>query len=202
MPGIDQILETILSTARQEAEATLSEADNRCDIIRRESRADVDTLRENMNKTTRSRCAEIENRAVIQSRLGRRRARLAARQALIQEVFDRALEKLAELPDDRFAALTTALLLEAASSGREQVITAPGETRLNAALLERANAALAARGLPGQLRLSAERAPIRGGFILEENGVLTNCSFEMLLRQLRSGIEAEVSQTLFAGEEE
>lgn len=90
---------------------------------------------------------------------------------------------------------------EAAVTGHERVITAPHETRIDAALIARVNRALAAQGLPGSLTLSDEKAPIRGGFLLEEDGVLTNCSFEMLLRQLRTGIEAEVAETLFPGGE-
>ena len=87
MPGIDQILETIMSTARQEAESTLSDARNRCEMIRRQVEADVAAFGESMEKTTRSQCEEIERRADTQARLGRGRERLAVSQALIGEAF-------------------------------------------------------------------------------------------------------------------
>ena len=69
MPGIDQILETILSTARQEADSTLSDARNRCEMIRRQAEADVVAFGESMEKTTRSHREEIERRADTQARL-------------------------------------------------------------------------------------------------------------------------------------
>ncbi|MGI5878505.1 MAG: V-type ATP synthase subunit E [Christensenellales bacterium] len=201
MPGIDQILETILSTARQEADSTLSDARNRCEMIRRQAEADVVAFGESMEKTTRSHREEIERRADTQARLGRSREKLAVRQALIGEAFEQALDALCALPAERFVPFVEGLMQEAAVTGHERVITAPHETRIDAALIARVNRALAAQGLPGSLTLSDEKAPIRGGFLLEEDGVLTNCSFEMLLRQLRTGIEAEVAETLFPGGE-
>lgn len=201
MPGIDQILETILSTARQESEATLSEARDRCERIRKEAEADVAALKENMEKTTRTRCAEIEGRAETQARLNRRRTQLAVKQELIDGVFARSLGALCALSDDDFSSFITGLMTQAAATGRERVLTAPGDKRINAGLIEKVNGALAAKGLPGQLTLAGETTDIRGGFVLEENGVLTNCSFEMLLRQLRSSVEADVARVLFSGGE-
>lgn len=202
MPGIDQILETILSTAHEQAESALEGARDRCDRIRREAEAEAERLRRDVEKAARDRCAEIERRTVTQARLERRRQRLAVKQELIDEVFERALDALCALPDDRFVPFAAGLMAGAAVTGRERVMTAADERRVDDALVGRVNRTLEMRGLPGNLVLSEERAPIRGGFILEEDGVMSNCSFEMLLRQLRPGVEAEVARMLFADGEE
>jgi V/A-type H+-transporting ATPase subunit E len=202
MPGIDQILETILSTAHEQAEAVWAGARDRCDRIRREAEAEAERLRRDVEKAARDRCGEIERRTMTQARLERRRQRLAVKQELLDEVFARALDALRALPDDRFVPFVSRLMAGAAVTGRERVLTAAGDRRIDAALIGRANRILEARGLPGGLTLSERHADIRGGFILEDDGVISNCSFEMLLRQLRPGVEAEVARMLFGDEEE
>ena len=49
----------------------------------------------------------------------------------------------------------------------------------------------------GQLTLSEQTRPMRGGFIMTDENVEVNCTFETLVRMEREKLEREVANTLF-----
>ena len=49
----------------------------------------------------------------------------------------------------------------------------------------------------GHLTLSEQTRPIKGGLILQDSQVETNCSFEVLIHLQRNTLSAEVAQVLF-----
>ena len=55
----------------------------------------------------------------------RRKLALAAKQEVLGEAFDLALEKLCTLPDGEYIELLTRLAVEASSTGREQLVFSP-----------------------------------------------------------------------------
>jgi V/A-type H+-transporting ATPase subunit E len=48
------------------------------------------------------------------------------------------------------------------------------------------------------LTLSPEKLPIAGGFILRDDRIDTNCSWEMLIADAKADIETEVVKRLLA----
>ena len=55
----------------------------------------------------------------------------------------------------------------------------------------------AAEARVGQLALSEEARPMRGGFILSDGEVEVNCAFETLVRLQRGEVSGEVAKALF-----
>ena len=49
----------------------------------------------------------------------------------------------------------------------------------------------------GELKLSNETRDIKGGFILEKNGIEVNNTFEALVNSLKEDLEYEVANVLF-----
>ena len=127
-----------------------------------------------------------------------RKLELAAKQELLQQSFDAALEELCALPQERYVTLLSALAVEASSSGRERMIlSARDADRLGEEIVKAANAALQKAGRRGELTLSQETRPIPGGFILAEGDVELNCAFDTLIRLQREKLEKEVAAILF-----
>ena len=159
--------------------------------------------------------------------LPERKLELAAKQEVLAEAFDLALEKLCAMPEQEYVALLTKLALEASSTGREQLIFSPQDrSRVGKQVVVAANEALVkgvAPELPvaiteskvgaflgkvvnttaamvtgtGLLTLSEETRPIKGGFIMVDGDIEVNCAFETLVRLQREKLEKEVAGVLF-----
>ena len=157
----------------------------------------------------------------------RRKLELAAKQEVVGEAFDKALEKLCTLPEEEYIQLLTALVLQAVSTGREQLIFSPKDrARIGKAVVVAANEALVKQVAPelpdsltdskvgaflgkmvnsataqitgtGLLTLSEETRPIQGGFILVDGPVEVNCSFEAMFRLQREKLEKPAAELLF-----
>ncbi len=157
----------------------------------------------------------------------RRKLELSAKQEVLSEAFDQALERLCTLPDEEYIQLLTALVLRAVTTGREQLIFSQKDrSRIGKAVVVAANEALVKEVAPelpdsltdskvgaflgkmvnsataqitgtGLLTLSEETRPIRGGFILVDGPVEVNCSFESMLRLQREKLEKPAAEILF-----
>lgn len=89
-------------------------------------------------------------------------------------------------------AFANALLKKAVRTKSEVVLVGKGEKYLDKAWIDEFNSANQA-----SLTLSSERLPISGGFVLRDDRVDVNCSWNMLLEDIRSDIESEVVKKLF-----
>ena len=79
-------------------------------------------------------------------------------------------------------------------SGTEAVIfSAEDREKVGKAAVERANAASGK-----QMVLSDETQPIKGGFILKDQNVEVNCTFETLVRLQKAETAGAVAKKLFA----
>ena len=95
-----------------------------------------------------------------------------------------------------------AVAARAAATGRELLFFSPKDReRVGEQVVAAANEKLsqdgAAEARVGQLALSEEARPMRGGFILSDGEVEVNCAFETLVRLQRGEVSGEVAKALF-----
>lgn len=197
MNGIEKIIARIRQDAQTEIDALMEKARAEAagveETFRREAQAEAETLAAKAQKTA----AEREERMVSSAQMEKRKTLLAARQQMIEQAYETALEELCTLPHADYVETLTALLLRASARGNEEVIFCKADRER---VGEEAVAAANARGK--QLILSEETRPVRGGFILKDGNVEINCSFETLVRLQKSQSAAEVAAILFpAGSE-
>ena len=141
----------------------------------------------------------------------KRKLALAAKQEVLGEAFDLALDKLCSLPEEDYIALLTRLAVEASETGKEQLIFSeadrarvapelPGalaDTKVGALLGKVVNSTAAMVTGTGLLTLAQETRKMRGGFVMLDNDVEINCTFETLVRLQREKLEKQVAQVLF-----
>ena len=196
MPGIDAITAAILEDAKQQAEAVLEDARAKARDIARQAAERAGKSARELTGQAAQEAAEYGHRMESMADLSCRRARLEVKQQLLDKLFDQALQALSGMEDRDYLALVARLMLEAAE-GDEQVVVAPGESRIDGAFLAEINSRLKAQTRKGELKLAGRREPMAGGFILDSRGVEINCSFEMLVRQARPMMEKEAAALLF-----
>ena len=227
MNGIEKITARIRAGADQEVAAIQAQAKEQADAILADAAAQAEAVREDILLRGRKAADERLERLQSAARMETRKRKLAAKQEMLGEAFDQALERLCSLPDEEYVSLLTALVVKASSTGKEKLIfslrdrnrigkqvvvaandelvkarvpelpTAVTDTRVGAFLGRVVNNTTAMVTGTGLLTLSEETRNIRGGFIMVDEDVEINCTFETLVRLEREKLEKEIAQILF-----
>ena len=227
MEGIEKITAKIAQDAQAEVSRLEQETKAQVDSILTQAKAQAD--KETTDALARGKKAADERLERLQSAAGmeRRKLELAAKQEVLGEAFDLALGKLCSLPEEEYVKLLTALVLEASSTGKEQLVfSAKDRAQIGKQVVVAANEALASRVAPelpesitdskvgafvgklvnttaamvngtAMLTLSQETREMTGGFIMVDGDVEINCAFETLVRLQREKLEKEVADVLF-----
>lgn len=195
MNGIDKITQRIDSDTEKEIDGILSAAKAEAASIAEKYQAQAKKEAADLAVRNEKTAAEREERLVSVSQMEARKVTLAAKQDMVEEAFRLALHKLCNLPDDAYINTVAKLLIEAAPNGSGEVIFAKAEhDRIGQKAVDEANRLLQNQG---NLTLSDETRPIEGGFILANDRVEVNCTFETLVRLQKGEIAGEVAKRLF-----
>lgn len=227
MDGIEKITAKIQQDAQAQVARLKEETEAKVSSILEEAKAQAEKERTEILARGEAAAQERLERLTSAANMEKRKLALAAKQEVLGEAFELALKKLCELPDGEYVDLMTKLVLEASTTGREQLIfsikdrnrvgkqvvvaanealvktVAPelpdslGESRVGAFLGKVVNSATAQITGTGLLTLSEQTRPIQGGFIMVDGDVEINCAFETLVRLQREKMEKEVAQVLF-----
>lgn len=227
MEGIEKITAKIVQDAQAEITRMNQETDEKVRSIAEAAQAQAD--KETADTLARGQRAAQERLERLKSaaKMEQRKLELAARQEMLAQAFDLALEKLCSLPEEEYVQLLTRLVLEASTTGKEQLVFSPQDrARVGKQVVVAANEAMVKQVAPelpdaitdtkvgaflgkvvnsttamvtgtGMLTLSEETRPMKGGFVLVDGDVEVNCAFETLVRLQREKLEKEVDQVLF-----
>ena len=226
MEGIEKITAKIAQDAQAEISQLMAETDQKVQAVRANAAAQARQEANDIVEKGRAAASERLERLSSASQMERRKLELAAKQEVLGEAFDLALEKLCTLPEQEYISLLTKLALEASTSGREQIIFSQKDrARVGKQVVMAVNEALVkdrAPSLPEEvskskvgafvgklvhnttavvtgtgLTLSEKTRDIRGGFIMVDGDVEINCAFETLVRLQREQMEKKVADALF-----
>ena len=198
MNGIDRITDRIEADAREQAKAIIAEAEAKCAEIRKENEKKAQERYLELIRNGTKDCESGLERRKSAAEMDAKKSVLALKQDCVAEAFDMAKRRLADMPEDSYVGFLASLAASAAADGSgEIVLSARDRERCGKAVLERANAALAAKGLTPALTLDADSREISGGLILRQGGVEVNCSIEALVEALKGPMTADVARTLF-----
>lgn len=198
MAGVENIKGKILQDAELKANEILDKA-----------RLQAKEIIEKANQKAESREKEIsqksvydinEKRRIINSNveLEMRKDVLSAKQQSIEEVFDKALERMNNLDKSKYEKVIYDMLMDSVESGEEEIVMSESrKSKLSSDFISKVNKALEKVGKKGNIKLSDETRNISGGFILKSQGVEINNSFESVIRLYRDEIEPKVAEIFF-----
>ena len=193
MNGIEKITQRIESDAQAEIDRILAEAGAEAAEIAAGYQAKADAEAAELTAKNARIAAEREERLVSAAQMEARKVQLAAKQAMVEKTYAKALEKLCAMPAEQYTAVLADLLVKASSSGTEEAVFSEKDREVGKAAVEQANAASGK-----QLKVSAETQAISGGFILKDKNVEVNCTFETLVRLQKAETAGTVAKMLFA----
>jgi V/A-type H+-transporting ATPase subunit E len=192
----DQVVEKILSQAREEAERIVAAAKDAAEKENQRLEKETEGYRQETVRLAEAAGQDKLSRMLAASRMQNGKNILAAKGQILDELFSRARQRIEQLPDKDYLELMKKLLAKCVQSGHEEVIIGKNETRINQAFINKVNTELLWQA-KGGLRLSASREDIGGGFILTSGKVRINSSTDVMVNQLRDKMEMELAAELF-----
>ena len=194
MNGIEKITARITQDAQAEIDRILADAREQAAQITARYQAQADAEAQSLAARNEKAAAEREERLVSVAQMEARKVALAAKQEMVEQVYRRALEKLRTMPQEQYTDVLAALLVQASATGTEEAIfSAEDRDKAGKAAVAKANGQLP----KGGLTVSRETRNIAGGFILKDNNVEVNCTFDTLVRLQRAETAGAVAKKLF-----
>ena len=172
-------------TIENESEAKISAVTKQADA---EAKAVQDSYKDRFTKEE----PEIMRRREIVAKLDADKVDLGVKQRLIGEAFESASRLLSEMPRDKYLSFAWTLMEKAVVTGDEVLLVGKDERHIDGSWLDSYNASHQAR-----IIFSGDRLPISGGFVLRNGKIDINCSWDMLIGDIRPDIESEVVKRLF-----
>ena len=195
----EKITQRILDAARAEAQETLAQGKKNIGELLDKSRREIDAKLKLIDDETDELCAEVRRRSELLTNLDTRKAELASRREVLNEAYELALKSLCGIDEARWEKLVTKLIAENVETGHEKLRLnkKDAERFASLGLLDKLNAELKAKAREGALTLDSQYADIKGGVLIVSDTCETDCSFEAVVRDMRSGSEKEVAALLF-----
>ncbi len=198
MAGVEKIKEKILLDAEEKVREINDNASNQAlKIIN-----DAKELALYKSKTISEKASydASDKKRIVNSmvELEMRKNILAAKQEVIEKVFQVAIERLNNMEASKYESIMTELILQTVKSGDEHIIMSKASIeKLSSSFAERINEVLIKKGCKGNLKLSEEEGSTYGGFIIRSSGIEINNSFESILRMNRDDLEPKIAELLF-----
>ena len=191
-------MEKITARMKEDAARSLSELNAQTEQelrrIREESAARAEKERETAGGHAHLAAQERYERLCSAAEMETRKLTLSAKQEVLAETYDRALEILCSMPREEYLSLLVHLLKAAGGKGDEKIaLSAKDRDEIGETLVEQAN-----KELNAHYTLAGEAADIRAGLVLISEECDVNCSFETLLALSREKTERGAAKLLFA----
>ncbi|HHW03927.1 MAG TPA: V-type ATP synthase subunit E [Thermoanaerobacterales bacterium] len=198
MEGIERIKEKIMQEAREKEQQILNEARAEADQILKNSEQTAEEIKQQSLQKAKRQAEEEKRKILSMAELEERKGLLQAKQQIIDEVFDKARQELANLPAEDYRQWFCEMLLENSVTGDEEIIIdEKDKSRITPDLLAKVNEELKKRGKSGNLKISAKTRPMIGGFILKARDMEINSTFDSLIKLQREELETGIAKILF-----
>jgi len=194
--AIEDIIKKIEEDASAEAETLRANASAEADAILEKAKRRVEKLREEETRKAEEDAKEHARRIETLAGLELRKEILKEKRDLIQTVFAKAEEQIANLPPAEHRAFLKPIIINAVESGNEEiVVSAKHRDAFSSEFIRELNDELGSKN--GRLRLGAESGDFSGGFILREGKKETNLTLKSLIASERDRLEPRVAEILF-----
>ncbi len=216
MNSSEKITGRIIAVAQSEADEILLAAQKEADAINKEYKKKAAEIAANAESEVSADTEIIRSRTVASAQKIKRNLLLEAKNAKIDEAFEKARQKLLGLPDGDYEKMLSIMLvstvkkqIESEKLSLEQdtdgeitvcesysvILSGADKKRVSADMIKDASVLALASGKT--LSLSDENADIDGGFILRCGDIEINCSIGLILSQMRDTLEGDVYRILF-----
>lgn len=197
MADIENITKYIIEDAQKEAAELLKAAEEQCKEIVEQNKKNIEKLKDSMKKA-----AELEGKKRAEYILSsytveERKARLKAKQEVISNAFDKAMEILQHLSKEQYLQFIEETLSDIDLSGDEELLLSINDKeKLGEDFEEKINSFLKSQG---KKNLTVEYSPEEfTGYRLSGDNIEINYTLQALINNLRVDMETEIAEILFS----
>lgn len=198
MSNLQHITSKIKNDSEVQRDAILATASENAEIIikKKESAAKKDAA--DLLERAKKEAIVKKGRVLSGATLKIRNEKLQVKQEVISSIFDKAKEKLNSMSGDEFKSFVSEKILSSDITGVENIIVnKSGRALLDNEFINEINLKLKSLDKVGQIKISDVDGNFAGGFILENNGIEINYTFESLVDSLRDDMEFEIANIMF-----
>ena len=192
----EQVVDKILSEAQERAGKIKARANEKARAQEAELKAQLEEFGTETKALAAAAAEDKKARMFAAVRMEIRKELLTAKGALLNEVFDKALQRIKSMPDQEYRDFISSLMQKAVETGDEEIIIGTGEKRFDHEFIKQINHKLGS-GLKGNLKLAEKKANIEGGFILRSGNIKVNVSIDVMLADAREKLEIELVHEMF-----
>lgn len=198
MTGIEKIKSKIVEDANARALQVEEQARQEARSIMDRALLTADQKRLELLKNAEHEGAEAYKSLLAVAGLEGRKEILRAKQDMVDEAFQTALDRVCQLPDQQYQKLLEDLIVNAAGNNSGEILLSDKDAkRMDTQFISNINKRLASSGKSSILTLSKENIRTVGGFTLKSGDMEMNSTFEILFSMLRPQLENEVVRHLF-----
>lgn len=194
---VENIRNAIIADAEKEAERIRQAGQSKADEKFRQAGQRLQRDFERRLAQAEQLEQDKKNRSVIALRSALGMELLSAKNAVIDQVFDKAVEKLVGLPSDGYKELLLRWLGEAATDDPAELVLNPRDKQaLGPELVDRIN-----QGRSGgpAITLAEDSAETTGGFVLRTARYEIDKTLDSIIADLKEDMAPEIASELFAG---
>ena len=189
---MEKVSKKILDDAKQKANEIIKEAENKKREIEAKTKEQITRIKKETERMVLDQKNREYDRITGRARLALRNDMLRLKREIIDELFNKAIDRLVNKKSDEYLKIIRELLSRDEISEGGELIIGEKENRIDEGFIKAIN-----EEMDGSFTLSSERRPIRGGFILRRGKVEIDASFETLLEAKKERLEMELAKILF-----
>ena len=195
MSNLNNITSKILKDAEVERDNILALAEeDKNKILAKRTKNAEETKNEVLEKA-KSEAKSKKERIVSSAKLQVRNDKLTAKQTIIDEVFVKSVEALENLSDEEFITfLKTSISSMNLEGEYNLILNKKGLSLVDNKMVVEINSKIKPKA---KINVSEYIRDFKGGFILENNGIEVNYTYEALVSSQRDELEFEVAKVLF-----
>lgn len=200
MSDINKIIERIIEDAKNSADEIIKKAEAEASSIKNKALEEAKQESEAALKEGRERASQAAMRIKAAAAMESRKAKLKAKQDIIEECYAAVIHHVKELPDTEYAEILKKMILSCSVTGDEKVLIPECDYKaLPSGFLRTLNEDVKTKGLKGSIEVlpMEEDRPPKSGFIMRRGDVDINATLESLLRMHRDELELLVAGILF-----
>jgi len=195
--NLNKIVSKIRKDAQAEASKIIEKARKQAEEIRREAEREAEKKYSEMISSYQREAEQEKQRIVANAKLKARKIVLDAREEVISEAFSEAVERLKNLPRDKYREVLLNLIKEGveAIQGDAEVLLRKEDSRLiTSTMLKELSSELGF-----QIKKSKERISAIGGVVVRSSDgrIEVDNTFETRLERQKDELRKEVAKVLF-----
>jgi len=196
--AIKDIKEKIISDAKIEAIKIIDETNNKAKEIKEKGEKEARDIKSKILNKIDQEILLKKGKIITEANLEAKKNILAAKQKIIEETFNKALEKIINLNDKPYCNFIKKIILDNIEKGDETIFISPlDKDRVSKDFIRDINYELEAKGKKGNLKLSPSYLQIKGGVVIGSNNIRKNSSLELIFKKVREELEIKIIQYLF-----